>query len=95
MKDLVETVQGTELLSTDGFHHSLNLLVHMDQVYVDQNIEDNAGELHKAGHHHKMLLKFSDPHNTVAPITEIEYVSILCYYDIIYLKFNCLQTINI
>lgn len=72
MRDLVETVQSTEMLSTDGFQLSLNLLVHMDQVYIEQNTEDNAGELNRAGHHHKMLLKFSDPNHTVSPITEIE-----------------------
>lgn len=66
MDDLMNGSDEIEGLSRDGI---LFVLHYLDTVEHKVFIEENTSE---STHHHKLLLKFSQPHEQAKPITDIE-----------------------
>jgi charged multivesicular body protein 7 len=65
MEDLIKSLTDTGI-SSEGISLALHYLSCLDKVYIEHN--DDQDEKH----HHKTLLKFAEPHMTVAPITEMQ-----------------------
>lgn len=69
MDDLMKDAEGIEGVSRDGI---LIALHHLSAVEKSVYIEDNKSSANADHHNHKLLLKFSEPHQNVQPITEME-----------------------
>lgn len=69
MDDLMNGADGIEGVSSEGI---LLVLHHLSTVEKQVYIEEHKGSTDSSTHHHKLLLKFAEPHQRVLPITEME-----------------------
>ena len=68
MDELMNGTEGIDGVSPDGILLALQYLSTVEkQVYVEEHKTTTDST-----HHHKLLLKFADPHQRVLPITEME-----------------------
>lgn len=68
MDDLMAAADDIDSTTRDGILLALQHLNNEKKVYIEEN-KSNADA---SPNHHKLLLKFSKPHQTVEPITEME-----------------------
>ncbi|CRL04766.1 CLUMA_CG017826, isoform A [Clunio marinus] len=68
MDELMENLHEIEGLSRDGVFLALHHLSSVEKrVYIEDNRDENESTTH-----HKLLMKFCEPHEKLQPITEIE-----------------------
>lgn len=69
MDQLMSDADNIGGVSREGMFVILHYMSSVEKsVYVEENINAST----EANHHHKLLLKFADPHKKVEPITEME-----------------------
>ncbi|XP_070508652.1 charged multivesicular body protein 7 isoform X2 [Chironomus tepperi] len=73
MDDLMESAENIDGLSREGILMALqHLNVYSKSAYIEENNHSLGVEDSSDNHHHKLLIKFGEPHQTVLPITEME-----------------------
>lgn len=71
MDDLMENAEDIDGLSREGVLMALQYLsVYKKSAYIEENRHFTSEEATE--NHHKLLIKFSEPHMTAQPITELE-----------------------
>jgi charged multivesicular body protein 7 len=71
MDELMKSADNMEGLSKEGILMVLqHLSVNEKSVYIEENSSQTGS--HESEHHHKLLIKFSEPFKAVTPITELE-----------------------
>lgn len=68
MEDLMQSSEDIDGISRDGILLALQYLSSVEKsVYMEENKEGECSQ-----HHHKLLIKFSEPRRQVTPITHLE-----------------------
>lgn len=73
MDELMESAENIDGLSREGILMALqHLSVTSKSAYIEENKHFTATGDESANDHHKLLIKFAEPHQTAQPITEME-----------------------